>query len=50
MKHVKQITKQCPRQAQINVGVIFTAVSQILQVVGGLLIEKQEWTRDPYDY
>ena len=50
MKHVQPITRQRPQKAQITIGVVFTALSQVLQVVGSLLIEKQELTMDPYDY
>ncbi len=50
MKHVQPISRQCPQKAQVTAGVIFTALSQILQVVGSMLIEKQELTMDPYDY
>ncbi len=51
MKHITRITTQRPRKAESStVGVVFTAISQILQVVGTLLIEKQQLTMDPYDY
>ena len=50
MKHIKRMTAQRPQIAQINAGTILTALSQIMQVVGVMLIEKQELTMDPYDY
>lgn len=50
MKHVKEMTKSKPHLAQISIGGIFTALSQIMQVVGTMLIEKQALEMDPYDY
>lgn len=50
MKHMKKMTVSCPQPAQTTMGVIFTAVSQIMQVVGTMLIEKETMQTDPYDY
>jgi hypothetical protein len=50
MRHIKKMTAQYPQPAQMTVGAIFTALSQIMQVVGTMLIEKQAMDMDPYDY
>ncbi len=51
MKHMKQLTKSRPVYAQINIADIFTVFSQILEVLGTMLITKEEMNQDPWsDY
>ena len=50
MKHLKKMSTLRPQPAQINTGTIFTVLSQIMQVVGAMLIEKRAMEMDPYDY
>lgn len=51
MKHVKPVTKSRPACAQTSIATIFTVIAQILEVVGTMLITKDELMRDPwYDY
>lgn len=50
MKHIKKMTVRYPRTAQVTFGVVLEAMSQIMQVVGTMLIEKQDMELDPYDY
>ncbi len=49
MKHLRSITER-PVPAQIDAASIFTAISQIFQVVGAMLVEKQAANLDPWDY
>ena len=50
MKHIKKVTVRYPQPAQISLGGVLEAMSQIMQVVGTMLIEKRELEMDPYDY
>lgn len=49
MKHVRTMT-YTPRVAQVNLASIFTAFGEILQVVGTLLVTKEQNNSDPYDW
>ena len=50
MKHIKKTTVRYPETAQVTLGVILEAMSQVMQVVGTMLIEKEALQTDPYDY
>ena len=50
MKHVKKMTVQRPSLAQLDLGTVLTALSQVMQVVGTMLVEKEALNMDPYDY
>ena len=49
MKHIVRVTRK-PVRAQLDLGDLMAALGQILQVVGGVLITKQEQSGDPYDW
>jgi len=50
MKHLTKISRNHPKPAQITFAAVLTALSQIMQVVGTALIEKETLNPDPYDY
>lgn len=51
MKHIRQLTKSRPRYANVDLAGILTAISHILEIIGAMLITKDELTQDPWaDY
>lgn len=49
MKHLSRVTRK-PCRAQVNLADIFTAIGEILKVVGTLLVTKEINNGDPYDW
>lgn len=49
MKHLSRVTRK-PLRAQVNLADIFTAIGEVLKVVGALLVTKEQNNGDPYDW
>ncbi len=49
MKHVLCVSGK-PATAQIILGDILSAVGQVLQVIGSVVVSKEQSSSDPYDW
>lgn len=50
MKHIKQLSSGRPLRAALDLSTILTTLSQVMQVIGTMLVEKDAAVGDPYDY